>query len=49
MMINVTNLLSFSVINNTNFMMLNAVVWAVIAIGLVLARRSLFTTRKPAQ
>jgi membrane protease YdiL (CAAX protease family) len=49
MMINVTNLFSFSVINNTSFMMLNAAVWAVIAIGLVLARHALFTTRKPGQ
>jgi hypothetical protein len=49
MMINVTNLFSFSVINNTNFMMLNAVVWAVIAIGVLLARRALFTTPKRAQ
>lgn len=49
MMINVTNLFSFSVINEVGFMMLNALVWAGIAIVVVLTRRSLFTTKRASQ
>jgi hypothetical protein len=42
LMINVTNLFSYSVINETGFMMVNALVWGVIAVLVIIAQRSVF-------
>ena len=40
--INITNLLSYSIINEISFIVINALVWAAIAVAVVLTRRSLF-------
>ena len=45
MMINVASLLTYSLINQVEFMMINSLVWAAIAVGVVVTRRSLFMTR----
>ena len=42
LMINVTNLFSYSLINETSFMVVNALVWAAIAFTVVLTSRPLF-------
>jgi membrane protease YdiL (CAAX protease family) len=40
--INITNLFSYSIINEISFIVVNALVWAAIAVAVVLTRRSLF-------
>ena len=42
LVINITNLFSYSIINETSFMVVNALVWAAIALTVVLARKPLF-------
>ena len=42
LMINITNLFSYSIINETSFIVVNALVWAAIAFAVVLTRRPLF-------
>ena len=42
LMINITNLFSYSIINEISFIVVNALVWAAIAVAVVLARRPLF-------
>jgi hypothetical protein len=49
LMINITNLFSFSIINDVGFIMVNSLVWAAIAVVVVLTRRSLFVARKTTQ
>jgi hypothetical protein len=44
LMINITNLFSYSIINETSFIVVNALVWAAIAVAVVLTRRPLFIT-----
>ena len=46
MMINVANLFTYSIVNQVEFMMVSSLVWAAIAVGVVLTRRSLFLTRR---
>jgi membrane protease YdiL (CAAX protease family) len=46
LMINVTNLLSFGVVNQVEFMAVNSLVWAAVALAVVMTRRSLFTARR---
>lgn len=48
LMINVTNLFSFSIINELEFVIVNSLVWAGICVVVVVTRRSLFTTRMTA-
>lgn len=45
MMINVANLFTYVIVNQVEFMMVSSLVWAAIAVGVVLTRRSLFLTR----
>jgi hypothetical protein len=45
--INITNLFSYSIINETSFIVVNALVWAAIAVAVVLTRRSLFISSGP--
>ncbi len=47
LMINITNLFSYSIINETSFMVVNALVWAAIAFTVVLARKPLFVLARP--
>jgi hypothetical protein len=42
LMINITNLFSYSIINEISFIVVNALVWAAIAVAIVLTRRPLF-------
>ena len=46
MMINVANLFTYSIVTQVEFMMVSSLVWAAIAVGVVLTRRSLFLTRR---
>lgn len=43
LMINVTNLLFYSVINDARFILVSSLVWAGIALAMVLTRKTLFT------
>ena len=45
LMINLTNLFSYGIINEVSFIAVNAFVWAAIAVAVVLTRRSLFIQR----
>ncbi|MGB7218587.1 MAG: CPBP family glutamic-type intramembrane protease [Vicinamibacterales bacterium] len=47
LMINITNLFSYSIINETSFMVVNALVWAAMAFTVVLARKPLFVLARP--
>lgn len=49
LMINVTNLLSYSVINDARFIMVSSLVWAAIALAMVLTRKALFTAGRVTQ
>ena len=42
MEINITNLFSYSIINEISFIVVNALVWAAIAVAVVLTRSPLF-------
>lgn len=44
--INLTNLLFLDVINNTTFMMVNGIIWAIVATLVVLAKRKIFIAPK---
>ena len=48
LMINITSLFSFTIINEVGVIMVNSLVWAAIAAVTVLTRRSLFAARKTA-
>jgi hypothetical protein len=43
--INIVNLFSYSIINDVDFMLVNGLVWAVIATGMVLIKKPLFLTK----
>ena len=45
--INLTNLLFLDVIYETTFMMVNGIVWAIVAAIVVLAKRNIFIAPKP--
>lgn len=45
LMINITSLLAYSVVNQISFMAVNSLLWALIAIVVILARRPIFAAR----
>ena len=47
LMINITNLFSYSIINETSFIVVSALVWAAIAVAVVLTRKPLFISSGP--
>ena len=48
-MINATNLLSYAVVNRVDFLVVSSLVWAAIAIAVILTRKPLFGLGPSAQ
>jgi hypothetical protein len=49
LMINVANLLSYAIVNRVEFLLVSSLVWAAIAVVIVLARKPLFGIGSSAQ
>ena len=47
LMINITNLFSYRIIKETSFIVVNALVWAAIAVAVVMTRKTLFISNGP--